>query len=426
MSNVFMTLDKRADFKPVSNYFAAMSAALAMAWRITGAEEYKEKAEYWRDRVIERIDEEGILYGEGYPMSADDGSHTIDMGYNLEESIPLMLLYASLTGDREDFFRQRMRDHLAFLLPDGGIDNSFGSRHNKWTYWGSRTSDGLIEGLCLALDDAVMAEACERVLSMYERSTHDGLLAMPMAHEAGEPTCLHHTFAHAKALAALVCADEFEKTEHTLIPCEEKWGVRKYQNGRLLLVSSGAFRATFSAVDARYLPAYAANGGGSMNLLYHEKHGVLCAATSVEYDPSEPLNQQYLRNAPNPECMTAQFEIDGRLASLEDGVKLSYKGLEVVSEGEGWRASYAFDSDRLTIRLLSEKGIYRLPIVTSKFTRPRLSEDKLTLVFESGLSVTSNRPMDVDVERRVFHQVGGLMYLPIRIPVGDEVTVTIE
>ena len=28
------------------------------------------------------------------------------------------------------------------LKLDGGWDNSFGTRNNKWTYWGNRTSDG--------------------------------------------------------------------------------------------------------------------------------------------------------------------------------------------------------------------------------------------------------------------------------------------
>lgn len=70
------------------------------------------------------------------------------MGYNLEESLPLLIQFSVHAQDAQSlqFYAARMRDHLAFLLPDGAIDNSFGTRHNKWTYWGSRTSDGALEG----------------------------------------------------------------------------------------------------------------------------------------------------------------------------------------------------------------------------------------------------------------------------------------
>jgi hypothetical protein len=58
-----------------------------------------------------------------------------------------------------------------------------------------------------------------------------------------------------------------------------------------------------------------------MNLLYHSSYGVICAATSAEYIPSEPLNQQNLRNGDKPECMTAQFKIDGKMACMEKAEK---------------------------------------------------------------------------------------------------------
>ena len=41
------------------------------------------------------------MYGEKYPIEFDDGTHTIDMGYNLEESLPLLLRYSKLTGEYE-------------------------------------------------------------------------------------------------------------------------------------------------------------------------------------------------------------------------------------------------------------------------------------------------------------------------------------
>lgn len=429
MSDTVASLDKKEKFDPVSNYYCGFATELAMAWLITGDKKYHEKSKYWISAVLERIDDEGLLYGERYPMNNADGSHTVDMGYSLEESIPLLLRYSELTGEYKEEFRKMLRDHLEFLLPDGAIDNSFGSRHDKWTYWGSRTSDGLIEGLALVLDDQMFADACERVLTLYERCTHDGLLAMPMAHETGEPTCLHHTFTHAKALASLVCADNVPTDiERTKLPCEEKKGIREYQNGKLLTVSHGDFRATFSAVDTDFFPPCLCNSGGSLNLLYHDRYGVICAATSAEYSPMEQLNQQYLRKVPDPPCMTAQFVIDGKMACTDKNVSLSSDPatVTITAKGDKWRASYTFKSSELMISLASENGTYRIPIVCSKKDKVVLSEDKTSLSFENGLTLISSAPLDVDVNERFLHQVGGLLYVPISVKVEGEVRLLLK
>lgn len=426
MCDTFATLDTRESFKPVTNYYCGIAALLAMAWRLTSNEKYYEKSKYWLDVALSRFDRDGLLYGEGYPMEFSDGSHAVDMGYALEESIPLLLRYASLTGEYAELFRARLRDHLEFLLPDGAIDDSFGIRHNKWTYWGSRTSDGLIEGLALVLDDPMFANACQRVLTLYEKCTNDGLLSMPMAHESGEPACIHHTFAHAKALAALICADIPEIKEAKL-PCEEKYGIKKYQNENLLLVSHGKWRATFSACHS-YSSELTANGGGSMNLLYHDNYGILCAATSAHYHPTEPLNQQYLRNASNPPSMTAQFIIDGKMACQDKNARLTASDLDisVTSSAENWKAKYLFENDRLCITLEADDGVYQLPIVCSKNSIVTLSDGNKTLRIDGGVTLRSTYPLDTDIDLRIFNQVGGLAYLSVSVKVQGKVIFTIE
>ena len=426
MMNTIITLDERKDFRPVSNYYCGIATSLALAWKLTGEVRFYEKSKYWLTEALSRFDENGLLYGEGYPMISDDGSHTVDMGYNLEESIPLLLRYASLTGEYGELFKKYLYAHLDFLLPDGAIDNSFGTRHNKWTYWGSRTSDGLIEGLALMLDDPICRDACERVLTLYENCTHDGLLAMPMAHEVGEPTCIHHTFAHAKALAALVCANPTGKVERTTLPCEESYGIKTYQGGRLILYSNGKLRATFSATHAMLLEEYASNGGGSMNLLYHRDYGIICAATSKEYTPSEPLNQQYLRNSDNPPCMTAQFIIDGKQACAQKNVALSAIDNEITAKGEMWEVKYRINESTVDIDLKCENGVYNLPIVCSKNSTVELSEDKTTVIIDKKLRIKCDTPPTVDTSKRIFHQVGGLLYLPISITVVGSAALTLS
>lgn len=426
MCDVFMTLDTRESFRPVTNYYCGISALLALAWRLTGDGRYYEKSKYWVSVALSRFDGDGLLYGEGYPIDSADGTHTVDMGYDLEESMPLLLRYAHLTGEYKELFHDRFMKHLVFLLPDGAIDDSFGVRHNKWTYWGSRTSDGIIEGLALLLDDQVCANACDRVLTLYEKCTRGGLLAMPMAHVTGEPTCLHHTFTHAKALAALICAESVPEVKAVKLPCEEKFGIRSYQQGYLLLVSHGCFRATFSTIHHDCQAPHTANSGGSMNLLYHDKYGIICAETSAEYVPTEPLNQQYLRKADNPPCMTAQIVIGGAQACRDRSARLTYEGMRVTAVADKWQAKYDFGEDELTICLECSDGIYNLPIVCGREQRVIISEDKKTLAIEGGVTVISEAPMNVDPDRRVFHQVGGLAYLPISIPVNDHVNIVIK
>ena len=423
MADAFTRLDEK--FNPVTNYYCGIATMFALVWRLTDNVGYYEESKRWISKALDRFDENGLLYGEGYPMQAEDGSFTVDTGYNMEESIPLLLRYADLTGEYIDLFRRRLRDHLEFLLPDGGIDDSFGTRHNKWTYWGSRTSDGLIEGLALVLDDPMFANACERVLSMYENCTQEGLLAMPMTHEAGEPTCLHHTFAHAKALAALVCAKDIPEVVDIELPCESDYGVKKFQNGRLLLASNGKFRATFSAINAGFLPEYAANGGGSMNLLYHKAYGVICAATSAAYEPSEPLNQQHLRHADTTPCMTAQFIVNGKMGCLDKNVVLSVEDGDIIARADEWQAQYSIDEDSVTVGLTCEDGIYNLPVVCKKDCSVILSVDHKTVKIGERLTVNSDAPLKLDPNQRVFNQVGGLLYLPISVDVKGKVLISI-
>ena len=424
MIDGIMTLDTRETFRPVINYYCGIATVLALAWRLSGDGRYLAKSKKWLGVALAHFDRDGILFGEGYPVLADDGSHTVDMGYNLEESLPLLLRYAALTGEYQELFCEKMREHLAFLLPDGAIDDSFGTRQNKWTYWGSRTSDGVIAGLALHLDDPTFAAASERVLSLYEKCTHRGLLSVPMAHLAGEPTCLHHTFTHAKALAALVCA-EGELTLGGGLPMDAFLGVKPYQNGRLLIAQSDAFRATFSAMNACLGVSDRANAGGSVNLLYHKSLGVILAATTAEYVPSEPANQQYLRHAADSPCMTAQFTVAGTKACKDPSVCLSFEGMTVTAASSLWQASYTVGDECFAGVLRSDDGVYHLPIVCGD-QKVTLLDGGCTLRFEKGLVLRSTAPLSVDVEKRVFHQVGGFVYLPVEILVKGNVRFTLS
>lgn len=421
---------------PNINYFAGAAAELALAWKYFGEQRFLEKANYWEQFCREHFDENGLFYGEGHPVNITSakGCFAIDMGYNLEESLPLLLRHAVLVNDAEklDFYKARLLDHLEFLLPDGAIDNSFGSRHNKWTYWGSRTSDGLIEGLALVMNEPVFAKACDRILSLWETCTNNGLLGLPMASEAGEPTCLHHSFCHAKALAALVNENiyDLQKSNIVLLPREHIYGFKTFQKGNVRLVSVGGWRATFNSSDLIFY-AGADNGGGSMTLLWHDKIGPICAATMQRYVPSEPLNMQYLRSSDVSPCMTPQLIIDGKQTVADRSAKISASGDENCTEiqtfGSGWSAIYRFTPNEINIIAeVAKSAVLSFPIICSKNTKAETGDGKLRLA--NGLTISADRPIETDTVSRIFNQVGGFEYIPIEIEFDKriELKITIE
>ena len=412
---------------PNINYFAGASAELALAYKLLGKPEYLEKANQWEKFCRKRFDESGLFYGEihGTDFISERGCRGIDMGYNLEESIPLLLRHAVLTGDAEklEFYKKRTLDHFEFLLPDGAIDNSFGTRHNKWTYWGSRTSDGLLEGLALVLDEPVFARAADRVLTLWESCTHGDLLSLPMAAEAGEPTCLHHSFCHAKALAALVNSPLTPAdTDAAILPSESQRGVKAFQNGNLLTISVGDWRATFSAID---IACYRGsdNGGGSMTLLWHEKTGPICASTMETYVPSEPLNMQYLRSSDSSPCMTPHLVVNGKSTILDKSARLGYDKNKICASGDGWSVDYSFTPDSVGLTVKAADARLILPVICSRNTAARFENNCLTA---GKVVVEADKPIAADITKRTFNQVGGFEYIPVTAEIADELNISIK
>ena len=112
---------------------------------------FTECAKYFGKGSIKYITKKDFLiYGETQPtgLTSPNGCKGVDLGYNVEETIPSLVGYALVTGDKEalDIMEKTMKVHIEFMLPDGAWDNSWGTRNFKWTYWGSRTSDGYQAG----------------------------------------------------------------------------------------------------------------------------------------------------------------------------------------------------------------------------------------------------------------------------------------
>ena len=304
------------------NYFVTNAAALALCGAYFSHAPYTERAREWAVYALARLGTDGLLYGEGHPIDAQSpkGCHAVDIGYNVEESLPMLAVYAHTAGDEAALqtVRESIHAHLAFLLPDGGWDNSMGTRNFKWSYWGSRTSDGFQEAAAvLGADDPWILDAAYRNLLQYEACTKDGLLRGGPHYAAhGEPGCTHHSFCHAKALAALLDADLPEPSPDFCPP--EAPVLRYFSELDSHKIHCGGYYATVTGYDFHYTHGGHASGG-TLCLLWHEKTGSLIASSMTDYALREPLNQQLPLRKDNHRSLTPRIEsADGKWRQCDD------------------------------------------------------------------------------------------------------------
>ena len=194
------------------NYGATNIYALNLIGKLLEKPEYIKRSKKLAEEVKTYFTQPNfLLYGEIKPsvhkLSAK-GLHGIDLGYNVEESLNAIVMYAVQEKDEEllQILIKSLNGHLEFMLPDGGWDNSWGTRQFKWTYWGSRTSDGCSPAFSMMANyNPAFGTAAVRNTELLSRCTGDGLLhGGPHYVSHGIKPCVHHTFAHAKPLSFLL------------------------------------------------------------------------------------------------------------------------------------------------------------------------------------------------------------------------------
>lgn len=308
-------------FRANINYYCAAAAVNAMAGAHFGSQACTERAKELLAYGMAQFTNSGLIGGEGQPhgFRTKKGCAPVDVGYAMEESLPCLIDAATALQDGAalDHLRRYARRALDFLLPDGGWDNSFGVRNNKWTYYGSRTADGCLGAFAaLGKTDAVFAEAARRTVDLLRACTRDGALHGGLHYqEYGQPPCVHHTFCHAAALADALCRGLTESKPATL-PCDAPttW-VRHYPELDTYKLSVGPWLATVTAYDyiTYTFPRGAAHAsGGSLSLLYHRKRGAVIAGSVYEYKLTEPNNMQQPQNVTHRSLIPrAEYEKDG-------------------------------------------------------------------------------------------------------------------
>jgi len=284
------------------NYPVTFCYAMALLGKLLDEDRYIKKAMETASKVPDYFSKnDKLLYGEGKPYDkrSPKGCVPVDLGYNVEESLPALVLYALLMDDQTVLSKtvESLHAHAEFMLPDGGWDNSWGTRNFKWTYWGSRTSDGCQPAYAL-LGDRVpeFYKVAYQNAILLKQCTDNGLLhGGPHYTSHGILPCIHHTFCHAKAFASILNhkipdkPQDFDKVE---LPRSKEQGVKVFKDILTSLISKGDWRATITEYDREY---YFQNGhatGGALTMLWHKECGPVVCASMNEYQLVEADNMQ--------------------------------------------------------------------------------------------------------------------------------------
>jgi hypothetical protein len=432
------------------NYPVTSSLAFAAAGRVLDSSRYRDRAREFAHGSLEFLTKNSLLFGEGKPQTAvtPKGARPVDLGYNVEESLPALALYGLMTDDREVIERtvEALRTHMEFLLPDGGWDNSWGSRNYKWTWWGSRTSDGCQPAYALLADkDPCFREVAWRNLEQLAACTHDGLLhGGPHYRVHGEKPCVHHTFTHAKALATVIDHKGTALPDKAVeIPREKAYGLRSYPEIGVSLAAVGPWRATITEYDWEYTVGGQASGG-TVSLLYHVKLGPVLSASMTEYRMVEGHNQQFHGDYPVM-CLTPRIEYRDAeraytsLSDLKAKLNIEKSGDTVVAVAESClqtvkhevpksgeiksRSTYRFTADSVKIAAAIVSGAASgvqliVPVVASRDEKVQRPDGETVRITKPGGSLevrtdVLNGFRKLRTGERVFNLVPGFECLPL-------------
>ena len=396
-----------------------------------------------------------LIFGENSPSDQRSAKDlpSVDIGYNVEESLNGLVQYAVLENDNNllQLITESMQGHLEFMLPDGAWDNSWGTRQNKWSYWGSRTTDGCQPAFVLmSKRDPAFGTAAILNTRLLERCTIDGLLAGGLHYRSHQvKPCVHHTFAHAKSLAFILDHSEYLNTitNEKQIPRTVAQGVKHFPEVDVWLAAKGPWRATISTYDAIFKKKYSqAATGGALSILWHDKVGPIITASMAEYILVEKNNQQEQPDGedfsltPRIEC-TRNNEKYSNLYDMAASVSYTENNkavkLEVTTQlcnmdrialpNSTYHLQYIFENDKTVLTVLRKKqsknsleSDFILPIISAsteqvlQISTNRVEVSKgdfnLVIVTDTPLSIIKTK------KDRVFNMVPGMEAIPIVLP----------
>lgn len=448
------------------NYFVSASYAMALLGELFDDPGFKSKGRYYAHESLRFFTSKNrFLYGEGKPfdVASPKGCFAIDLGYNVEESLPALVLYCLLTEDQEvlDTCRESLNTHMEFMLPDGGWDNSWGTRNFKWTYWGSRTSDGCQPAYALLshLDPRYHKVALKNT-QLLNACTHDGLLyGGPHYYSHGIAPCVHHTFCHSKALATIL--DHQDERRHidlqnVRLPRETSYGIRSFEDIQTWLISKGKFRATITGYDREYQMKGGHATGGALSMLWHELTGPVFSASMNRYQLVEKHNMQpdqdpdSMSLTPRVELVSQSTEyknvndLKARITCYEEGTdQIVEVNSKLVDENQQSPATgdischliCRFSDNKVTMSFncgdLRQDNNLRIiiPVISRQDEVVRTISEKNMLIEKGNCTLKISSDQDMQLipvsGKRIFNHVPGLEAIPLSMD-GPQATIVIE
>ena len=436
------------------NYPATATYGLTLLGEILDEPKFKTKGRELAHQAMDFITpKNGFLRGEGdaTPEPSRKGCLAIDLGYNVEESLPALVQYGLLTKDEEvlQVVTRSLQTHMELMLPDGGWDNSWGTRNFKWTYWGSRTSDGCQPAYALMADrDPRFYKAALLNTQLMQRTTANDLLQGGPHFSAHQvPVCVHHTFTHIKALVTILeHGDQYKKFDVTnaTLPREKPYGIRAISDIQTWLVAKGNFRATVTGYDRDYKHITKGHAsGGALSLLWHKSTGPILCASMNEYQIIEAGNQQ-ADTDPYAMPLTPRIELrDGKdvymnicdqsaaISTTEQGGRITVLTKSKLVDKEqkdpasgvvNCEAHYEFTADKVSLRFKHDGGVgirIIVPFIAKLTEKVTIMPKSLAIKRELGglVKVTSSQPLVKmpTTNGRVFNFVPGLLAVPFAV-----------
>lgn len=448
-------IDKNITMKTGNiNYPVTKAYAMSLFGEYFDNIRYREEGKKYAQSCLAYLTKsDKLLWGEGNAPKHElsgKGLHPIDLGYNVEESLPVFTQYAIHSGDNEiiEILVESLKSHLEFMMPDGALDNSWGTRNFKWSYWGSRTTDGSQTAFAmLSHKEPVFYKAAYQNAILLEKCTFNGLLhGGPHYHSHGVGSCIQHSLFHSKS-AVYVLNQEFDEPQNFSsinLPREENKGVVNFKDVATDLISKGSWRGTITAYDWMYgtrdeNPAHAS--GGAISMLYHVETGPVLVASLSKYVMFEKENMQTNRDdvvmplTPRIEYKTSSetlFNITCLEATMKhyiekNKITITTKGSladikhQYPKEKIDYTVIYEFFDDEFKIKAEVEKkniGNVRfyLPLVSPSGEEvSKLNENSSSVKRKSGsLIISSSEKLKIwqMQQSRVFNHVPGMEAIP--------------
>lgn len=303
------------------NYPASAIYALYLAYLVFKDKKYLDRAQALKNEILPYFtSKQSLLYGEGYPQESvsKKGARPIDVAYNIDESLTHLGLFSTGIKDKKliSLLIRSFKTHTNFFLEDGAVDNSWCSRNYKWSYWGSRTSDGCQLGLLhFSKYLPELIPLAKQNLKLLKEATNKNILYGGLGYrEANEYACIHHTICHAKNLAKLYFL--LKKKEISLVNKKHvklkrfpKKHIKVFSpdSSNVQIVQNETWRATISDYDWQYCKGSTPTGG-ALTLLFAKKWGPLIASglnhavMPERFNMQDHINNTFIGATPRIEC----------------------------------------------------------------------------------------------------------------------------